>query len=498
MTRADSRRAPRAPAAAAPTRRRPRTVWAQRALTLAVLVLAVATGAAQADAAPKKTDPNSVSGLVNQIAQANQNLADLDQNVAAKQEDVNRALVDYQNAVAAQRLATIASRGAKKSLTDADAAVADAQRKFNTLARSMYRKGGGPGSLSSYVSGDDPQQVMDRATVGDRLTQHQQATIQRLRITRNQRANRVAAVEAARRQAVSATRGAATRKSDALTAITVARRAVSSEQTRRSQLMVNRDVAQRRLNVLKGVPSTKVDAPIIAKLPPGIPVAGGDDAAALAVQAAAKLALDVGQKLLAALVGQQQMPHSQLLDEIGLGGSDLTSTGPNGSVSKLGTGSLGSLFGSSGGGGQVQPGLRGPQAVEVVVNRALSQLNLPYAWGGGDANGPTKGIRDGGVADSFGDYNKVGFDCSGLMIYAFAGIGYDLPHYTGYQYTSGPQVPLSQIQRGDMIFYGPNASAHVALYLGDNKMVEARQSGDVVKISPLRTDGAMPNVVRLW
>ncbi|NMO00365.1 NlpC/P60 family protein [Gordonia sp. TBRC 11910] len=472
--------------------------WARRLTTIAVLALAVIVGAAQADAAPKKSDTNSVAGLVNLIAQANQNLADLDQDVAIKQENVNRALVDYQNAIAAQRLATIAARGAKKSLTDADVAVASAQAKFNRLARSIYRKGGNPSSLRSYVSGDDPSKVMDRATVGDRLAQQQQATIVKLRVARNQQANRVAAVEAARRQAVSATKGAATRKSDALLAIGQARQAVSAEQTRRQQLVVNRNAAQRRLNILKGVPTTKVDAPIIPKLPPGIPVAGGDDAAQLAVEAAAKLAVDVGQKLLAALVGQQQLPHSQLLDELGIGGSDLTGSGSNGSLSKLGSGSLGSLFGSSGGGGQVQPGLRGPQAVEVVVNRALSQLNMPYAWGGGDANGPTRGIRDGGEADAHGDYNKIGFDCSGLMIYAFAGIGYDLPHYTGYQYTSGPQVPLSQIARGDMIFYGANASEHVALYLGDNKMVEAPNSGDVVKISPLRTDGAMPNVVRLW
>ena len=127
-----------------------------------------------------------------------------------------------------------------------------------------------------------------------------------------------------------------------------------------------------------------------------------------------------------------------------------------------------------------------------------SRLPLPYAWGGGDGNGPTKGIRDGGVADAHGDYNKVGFDCSGLMIYAFAGIGYDLPHYTGYQYTAGPQVPIAQMQRGDMIFWGANASQHVALYVGDNKMIEAPQSGDVVKVSPVRLGGAMPMVVRLW
>ncbi|MCT2077770.1 NlpC/P60 family protein, partial [Dietzia cinnamea] len=131
--------------------------------------------------------------------------------------------------------------------------------------------------------------------------------------------------------------------------------------------------------------------------------------------------------------------------------------------------------------------------VETVINRALSQLGVPYAWGGGDANGPTRGIRDGGVADSHGDYKKIGFDCSGLMIYAFAGIGKALPHYTGYQYTAGPQYPVATRQRGDMLFW----PGHVALYLGDGRMVEAPQSGDVVKISPVRMAGISPMVVRL-
>lgn len=141
--------------------------------------------------------------------------------------------------------------------------------------------------------------------------------------------------------------------------------------------------------------------------------------------------------------------------------------------------------------------ITGPAAVETVIDRAMSQIGVPYAWGGGDENGPTRGIRDGGVADSYGDYNKVGFDCSGLMIYAFAGIGISLPHYTGYQYTAGKQVPSAEMKRGDMIFYGPNASQHVALYLGDGQMLEAPQSGSHVKISPVRWAGMTPYVVRM-
>lgn len=135
--------------------------------------------------------------------------------------------------------------------------------------------------------------------------------------------------------------------------------------------------------------------------------------------------------------------------------------------------------------------------IETVIERATSQVGVPYAWGGGDANGPTQGIRDGGVADSYGDYNKVGFDCSGLVLYAFAGVGISLPHYTGYQYQKGTKISPSEMQRGDLVFYGPSGSQHVAIYLGDGTMVEAPQSGQNVSISPVRQAGMAPYAVRL-
>ncbi|MFD8879209.1 NlpC/P60 family protein [Corynebacterium xerosis] len=135
--------------------------------------------------------------------------------------------------------------------------------------------------------------------------------------------------------------------------------------------------------------------------------------------------------------------------------------------------------------------------IETVISRAMSQVGTPYAWGGGNANGPTKGIRDGGNADAHGDYNKVGFDCSGLTLYAYAGIGITLPHYTGYQYQRGTHYPASEMQRGDLIFYGPNGHGHVAIYLGNGQMIEAPQSGSVVRVTAVRYSGMTPNVVRL-
>ena len=472
-----------------------------------------------AQAAPTtKTASSPVASLINEIAKVNQNLSDLNNEVAARQETANRSVVDYQNAIAAQRLAKAAADNAQSGLARATKSTEAAQKAFDAFVRSVYRTGGNQGTMSNYLSSSDPQKVLDRVTVVDQIGRDQQQTIQRLQVARNQQANRLAALQATKQQTSYAAESAAERRNAAVAAVNEARSAISGEQQRRQNLLKQRDTVQAQLDKIRGtVRPKKVDDPqptdllngLFRNLPgqqqpgtatvdPSTQAAGDNQSMQVAAEAAARLALDVTQKILAGVVGQQQVPHSELLDELGLGGATIGGDGADTLSSRLGSGSLGSLFGSSGGGGgAVRPGLRGPQAVEIVVNRMLSELNVPYAWGGGDANGPTKGIHDGGVADSYGDYNKVGFDCSGLMIYGFAGVGIDLPHYTGYQYTSGPQVPISQIKRGDMIFYGPSASEHVALYLGDGKMVEAPQSGDVVKVSPVRYDGAMPNVVRL-
>lgn len=126
--------------------------------------------------------------------------------------------------------------------------------------------------------------------------------------------------------------------------------------------------------------------------------------------------------------------------------------------------------------------------VETVIARAQSAIGTPYVWGGGDANGPTTGVDGGSVS---------GFDCSGLVLYAFAAAGVALPHYTGYQYQRGTQIPASEAQRGDLLFWGPGGNQHVAIYLGDGTMIEAPQSGQNVTIAPVRWSGMAPNAVRL-
>ncbi|MBW0013109.1 NlpC/P60 family peptidoglycan-binding protein RipD [Mycobacterium sp.] len=126
------------------------------------------------------------------------------------------------------------------------------------------------------------------------------------------------------------------------------------------------------------------------------------------------------------------------------------------------------------------------QATDIVVMRGLSQRGVPFSWAGGGVTGPTRGKGTGALT--------VGFDASGLMQYAYAGAGIRLPRSSGEIYRLGQKVLPQQARRGDMIFYGPEGTQSVAMYLGNNQMLEV---GDVVQVSPVRANGMAPYLVRV-
>ena len=126
------------------------------------------------------------------------------------------------------------------------------------------------------------------------------------------------------------------------------------------------------------------------------------------------------------------------------------------------------------------------QATDVVIARGLSQRGVPFSWAGGGINGPTRGTGTG--------INTVGFDASGLMQYAYAGAGIKLPRSSGAMYKVGQKVLPQQGRKGDLIFYGPEGTQSVAMYLGNNQMLEV---GDVVQVSPVRANGMAPYLVRV-
>ncbi|OBH45974.1 peptidase C40 [Mycobacterium intracellulare] len=139
-------------------------------------------------------------------------------------------------------------------------------------------------------------------------------------------------------------------------------------------------------------------------------------------------------------------------------------------------------------GGKI-PRVYGRQAIEYVIKRMGSQMGVPYSWGGGSLDGPSKGVGDGA--------NITGFDCSGLMRYGFAGVGVLIPRFSGDQYNAGRHIPPDQARRGDLIFYGPNGGQHVTMYLGNGQMLEASGSAGKVTVSPVRKPGMTPFLTRI-
>ncbi len=100
-----------------------------------------------------------------------------------------------------------------------------------------------------------------------------------------------------------------------------------------------------------------------------------------------------------------------------------------------------------------------------AMDFALSQTGKPYKYGG---NGP----------DSY--------DCSGLTKASFAAAGVSIPRTAKAQYGASTKVSMSDIQPGDLVFYG-NMS-HVAIYIGNGQIVEAPSSGGSVRVTSLRGD----------
>lgn len=101
------------------------------------------------------------------------------------------------------------------------------------------------------------------------------------------------------------------------------------------------------------------------------------------------------------------------------------------------------------------------EVAKAVIMEMSKYLGVPYLWGG---------------------MTPEGFDCSGLMQYAFKNIGIELPRVSRDQQNFGVRIPLSEIQPGDLIFINEPAT-HVAMYIGNNQYMHTPKPGDVAKIS---------------
>jgi cell wall-associated NlpC family hydrolase len=128
-----------------------------------------------------------------------------------------------------------------------------------------------------------------------------------------------------------------------------------------------------------------------------------------------------------------------------------------------------------------------PAMGATAARRARSWLGLPYSWAGGNGAGPTPGVcaHNGGDLDC----HVVGFDCSGLTLYAWSPY-MQLIHYAASQHSEAGRFhpTKAQLVPGDLVFFSgyiADGIGHVAVYVGHGMVIQAAQSGTRVMRSRL-------------
>jgi peptidoglycan DL-endopeptidase RipA len=458
------------------------------ALSLALTLTMPGVAQAEPDHAP-----NTLGALIADVADANQRLQDVGAKVQAEQESVNKALVDVQTARDAATAADAQVDASAQAVKDANAAIADAQKRFDVFAASTYVNG----PSASLVLAANPDEILSSASAGQTLAVSSQQVMDDLQRARTEQVNKESAARLAKQKADQAVVDAEASQQSAVEALTNAQSTFRDQQAEIDRLAAQRKTAQEKLDAARQW-SAPVGSPaaVPESAAPGAATSGDrwDPAAPGAATAPGAGKPPPYGKTSEWDTTLPMVPSAfvsgdpiQIINAVlQISSSSLNATKQMGKsfLQKLGilkpddTGITNGAI----------PYVYGAQAAEYVIQRAMTQRGVPYSWGGGTANGPSNGIDSGA--------GTVGFDCSGLILYAFAGVGIKLPHYSGSQYNMGRKIPSAEMRRGDVIFYGPGGSQHVTLYLGQGQMLEAPYTGSDVHVSPVRTSGMTPYVVR--
>lgn len=428
-------------------------------------------------------DPDGIAALIADVAEANQQLQNLGAQIAEEKESVNKALVELQTAREDADAAQHEVEAGRQAIADADAAIVAAQKRFNTFAASTYVNG----PSDSYLTAADPSEMIATAAAGQTLALSSQQAVDTLKRARIEQLNKESAARAAKQKADQAVADAQSSQDAAVAALTDTQRRFGEQQGEIDRLAARRNEAQAKLAAARRQDQSQEDP-----APVGAPT--GDrwgNAVDPANPAAAKQAeqWDGPWDPTLPMIPSANIPGDPIAVINQVLGISQTSAQVTANMGRKFLESIGLASPESSGinNGQI-PRVYGRQASEYVIRRGLSQRGVPYSWGGGTAAGPSRGIGSGA--------GTVGFDCSGLILYSFAGVGIKLPHYSGSQYKMGRQIPSALARRGDVIFYGPGGSQHVTLYLGNGLMLEAPDVGQPVKVSPVRKSGMTPFVVR--
>jgi peptidoglycan DL-endopeptidase RipA len=425
-------------------------VRSARAVVLLVLVGLLggtATGLAQPPPNPSDDDldrsrervsagAGEVGRLTAQLADLDARAEDLQIELAIRREDAEAADVVFEQAREQAAEATRRAEDSRIEIEAASAAVTAARERLDEFLTAAYQQGLDAGPLGLLSAATSPEELIARAEFTDAILREQTAAQDGLERARVDKANADSRARAALEDARAREAEAATAQAAAEDAFAVADSAAREQAELIAGVDAERAQVQRRLDEL-----TAADAGLRAQ----------------------RSRFEEWEQVQAQERAAQERA-AQAAAAARLGAGDAPAAVARGSV-------------------------------RTVIDRAVSQLGVQYVWGGGNGRGPSTGIPD-----AFGSpLDRIGFDCSGLMLFAFNGAGVSLPRVSRNQFNAGRKVPISQLQPGDMVFYKKGSAPihHVALFIGDGKMVEAPYTGANVRIVPLRTQNLLPQATRM-
>jgi cell wall-associated NlpC family hydrolase len=396
------------------------------------------------------TTSGKVSSLDAQYAAASAQLSQVQERAGAAAEAYNGAVYELDKRTAET---TAAKKRAAQAQEVADAAALQVRR----YAASVYQQGGNLGELEAYLSSTGPQDLMDRATALEAVSDARTRTLQRAAAssivadTMRQQAARAEAAQAKAAQAAQDARNQAQAQADQ------AQAAAAQIQQQQNALTVQLaslrktsvDLEKQRQDGLAAAAVARAAAAEAARqsrlAAERAKAARTAAARKAAQQAAARAAAEAARQKAAAEAAEKAAQEAAQQQ-----------TNPKPSHSP-----------------KPRPRPQSPPpppstngGVSAVIAFARDQIGKPYQWGGAGPNT---------------------FDCSGLTMRAWQRAGVSLSHYTGAQWGETARVAISDLRPGDLVFFGSSGptSHHVGLYIGGGQMIEAPYTGANVRYASI-------------